>query len=112
MYQGSLFDEQQIFSAFSDADHGGDPDKGRSTGGYALCIGGGAVSWSSRLQSLTALSTTEAEYVSAVEAGKEVIWMRQLLWELGFKLRGPSVLHMDKSGINVAKEPEHHGWMK
>ena len=71
------------------------------------------MSWSSRLQTLTALSTTEAEYISAVEAGKEVVWMRQLLAELGFPLSGPSVLHMDnQSAINVAKNPEHHGRMK
>ena len=71
------------------------------------------MSWSSRLQTLTALSTTEAEYISAVKAGKEVVWMHQLLAELGFPLSGPSVLHMDnQSAINVAKNPEHHGRMK
>ena len=71
------------------------------------------MSWSSRLQTLTALSTTEAEYISAVEAGKEVVWMCQLLAELGFPLSGPSVLHMDnQSAISVAKNPEHHGRMK
>ena len=50
-------------------------DNGRSTGEYAVIIGGGALSWSSRLQSVVSLSTTEAEYIAAVEAGKEIIWM-------------------------------------
>lgn len=77
---------------------------GRSTSGYLLTIGGGGVSWSSRLQSLVAQSTTEAEYIAAVDAGREAIWMRNLLQELGYTLAGPTVLHMDnQSAISVAK---------
>jgi hypothetical protein len=45
-------------------------------------IGSGAVSWSSKLQSLVALSTTEAEHIAAVEASKEILWMRQFMGEL------------------------------
>jgi hypothetical protein len=46
-----------LFTTYSDADHGGNPDNGRSTGGYVVKMGTGAVSWSSRLQSIVALST-------------------------------------------------------
>ena len=76
-------------------------------------IGTGAVSWSSKLQSLVALSTTEVEHISAVEAGKEILWMRQLMGELGYDTSGPSLLRMDnQSTIAVSKNPEHHGKMK
>ena len=76
-------------------------------------IGSGAVSWSSKLQSIVALSTTEAEYIAAVSAGKEIRWMRNLLHEMGFSPTGPSVLRIDnQSAISVAKHPEHHGRMK
>jgi hypothetical protein len=103
----------QLFTTYSDADHGGNSDNGRSTGGYLVKIGSGAVSWSSKLQSLVALSTTEAEYISAVEAAKEIVWMRQFLDELGYPQHGPSVLLMDnQSAISVSKNPEHHGRMK
>jgi len=34
----------ELFSTFSDADHGGCKDTGRSTGGYLVKIGSGAVS--------------------------------------------------------------------
>ena len=113
VYRRDLFDPRNIFTAYCDADHAGNVDNGRSTGGYALLIAGAAVSWSSRLQTITALSTTEAEYVAAVDAGKEVAWMRQLLHEFGFTLSGPSTLAMDnQSAISVAKNPEHHGRMK
>src|ERR1700759_2170227 len=112
-YRGDKYDPECIFTAFTDSDHAGNADNGRSTSGYLLCIGGGAVSWSSRLQSLVAQSTTEAEYIASVDAGREMVWMRHLLSEFGYSLPGPSVLHMDnQSAISVSKNPEHHGRMK
>ena len=105
--------EQELFITYSDANHGACKDTGRSTGGYAVKIGTGAVSWSSKLQSVVALSTTEAENMAAVEAGKELKWMRSLLGEFGYKIDGPSTLCIDnQSAINVSKNPEHHGRMK
>jgi hypothetical protein len=110
-YQPS--DSPEPFITYSDADHGGNPDNGRSTGGYVVKIGSGAVSWSSKLQSLVALSTTEAEHIAAVEAAKEILWMRQFMGELGYDVSGPSLLRMDnQSAIAVNKNPEHHGRMK
>jgi hypothetical protein len=103
----------QLFTSFSDADHGGSKDTGKSTGGYLIKVGTGAISWRSKLQPLVALSTTEAEYIAAVEAGKEIFWLRNLLSELGYEFAGPSPLSMDnQSAISVAKNPEHHGRMK
>ena len=105
--------EQELFITYSDSNHGACKDTGRSTGGYVVKIGTGAVSWSSKLQSVVALSTTEAEYIAAVEAGKELKWMRSLLGEFGYKFDSASTLCIDnQSSISVAKNPEHHGRMK
>jgi hypothetical protein len=84
----------ELFSTFSNADHGGCKDTGHSTGGYILKIGIGAVSWSSKLQGVIALSTTEAEYIAAVEAGKEIKWMCKLLLEMGVPAGASSVLRI------------------
>ena len=101
------------FITYSDADHGENLDNGRSTGGYVVKIGTGAVSWSSKLQTLVALSTTEAEYISAVKARKEILWLREFLGELSYEIPGPSVLWMDnQSAIAVSKNPEHYQKMK
>ncbi|KAH9293251.1 hypothetical protein KI387_041546, partial [Taxus chinensis] len=67
------------------SDMAGDVDSRRSTTGYIYTVGGTAVSWISRLQKLVALSTTKVEYVAATEASKEMIWLQQLLEELGHK---------------------------
>ena len=101
------------FKTYCDASHGDCIDSGRSTGGYLTCIGGGAISWSSKLQPIVALSSTEAEYMAAVEAGKEILWMRNILGEFGYPQHGPSPLHIDnQSAISVSKNPEHFGRMK
>jgi hypothetical protein len=103
----------KIFTSYSDADHGGNPDNGRSTSGYILKIGTGAISWSLKLQTIVALSTTEAEYVAACFGGREIMWLRNLLNELGFNLNGSSCLQVDNQlAISVAKNPQHHGRMK
>ena len=76
-------------------------------------MGTGAVSWSSKLQAILTLSTTEAEYISAVAAGQEIIWLRNLFSEIGYYIKGASILYLDnQSAIAVSKNPEHHGRMK
>ena len=98
---------------YLDANHGGCKDTGCSTSAYSVKIGTGIISWMSKCQSIVALSTTEAEYMAACEAGKEIVWIRKMLQELGFPMTAPSVLYMDnQSAIQVAKHPEHHGRMK
>jgi hypothetical protein len=73
-------------------------------------MGTGAFSWLSHLQSIVALSSTEAEYIAAVSAGQEIIWLCNLLSELGYTFSSPSTLHVDNnSALSVAKNPEHHG---
>jgi transposase InsO family protein len=101
------------FSAYSDADHGGDKDSGKSTGAYVVKIGTGAISWSSKLQTMVTLSTTEAEYIAAVYAGQEILWLHNLFSEIGLEVKGSSKLHIDnQSAVSVAKNPEHHGRIK
>src|ERR1700709_438181 len=82
----------ELFQSYSDADHAGCLDTRRSTSGFLIKMGTGAVSWSAKKQSTVADSSTEAEYISASSAGREIIWMRTLLTELGVKISGPSPL--------------------
>nr|GFA65321.1 Gag-Pol polyprotein [Tanacetum cinerariifolium] len=54
-------------TAFADADYAGCQDTRRSTSGYAQFLGGRLVSWSSKKQKSTAISTTETEYIALSE---------------------------------------------
>nr|GFB22577.1 uncharacterized mitochondrial protein AtMg00810-like [Tanacetum cinerariifolium] len=51
-------------TTFADADYAGCQDTRRSTFGSAQFLGGRLVSWSSKKQKSTAISTTEAEYIA------------------------------------------------
>jgi hypothetical protein len=84
---GLLFDKNSVkgigVMGFVDSDFAGDLDKRCSISGYVFSLCCSAMSWRASLQSVTALSTTEAEYVSATEGVKEAIWMQGLISELG-----------------------------
>ena len=112
-YRGDERASPEVFRAYSDADHAGCLDTRRSTSGFLIKMGSGAVSWSAKKQTTVADSSTEAEYVSASSAGREILWMRNLLTEIGVEVKGPSPLMVDnQSALRVLKNPEHHGRMK
>lgn len=109
MYEsgGRQFDSN--LSCYSDADFAGDVDTRRSTTGYAFCINKSLVTWSSQRQKLVTLSTTESEYVAAATASKEVIWLRQLLTDLGYPSEQPTTLFVDnQSALRLIRNPEFH----
>ena len=103
----------EMFVTYSDADHGGNKDNGKSTTGYMVKLGLGVVAWKSKLQPVVTRSTTEAEYIAGGAAGTEICWMQNVLKELGYTPSAPAKLCVDnQSAISVAKNPEHHGRMK
>ncbi|GJT26561.1 putative RNA-directed DNA polymerase, partial [Tanacetum coccineum] len=93
---------------FTDSDMAGNKDNMKSTSGYLMTFAGGAVSWQSRLQKCVALSTTEAEYMAATEACKELLWLKRFLQELGFKQQRYAVLCDNQSAIHLAKNSMFH----
>ncbi|RVW58633.1 Retrovirus-related Pol polyprotein from transposon TNT 1-94 [Vitis vinifera] len=97
---------------YVDADFAGDIDSRKSTTGFVFTLGGTAISWASNLQKIVTLSTTEAEYVAATEAGKEMIWLHGFLDELG-KKQEMGILHSDsQSAIFLAKNSAFHSKSK
>jgi hypothetical protein len=85
-------------------------DTEHSTGGYVTIMAGGVIGWSSKLQGIVTFSTTEAEFIAAVKAGKEITWMHNILCKFGYTIDQLSTLHIDnQSAISVSKNPEHHG---
>ncbi|KAH9668968.1 hypothetical protein KPL70_021600 [Citrus sinensis] len=95
-------------AGFVDSDYAADKDRRRSITGFVFTMCGGAISWKSSLQSMVALSTTEAEYIALTEAVKEAIWLRGLVSELGFKQKVVKVSCDSSSAIQLSKNPKYH----
>ncbi|GJR59369.1 hypothetical protein Tco_1501531 [Tanacetum coccineum] len=73
-------------TAYADADHASCQDIQRSTSGSAQFLGDKLVSWSSKKQKSTAISTTEAEYIAMSGCCAQILWM---------STPGPSTLTFD-----------------
>ena len=92
-----------------DSDWGGDEEQRRSTSGYVFLMNNGPIAWCSRLQKTTALSVTEAEYMSLAEALTECLWLRPFLKSLGYENQEPTVIRTDnQAAIHLSRNPEFH----
>ncbi|RVW72884.1 Retrovirus-related Pol polyprotein from transposon TNT 1-94 [Vitis vinifera] len=60
---------------YSDSDFASCVDSRKSTFGYIFILAGGAISWRSIKQTMTATSTMEAEFISCFEATSHGVWL-------------------------------------
>ena len=94
---------------FADADWAGDITTRKSTSGYIFQIGNATVSWKTKKQSIVALSSTEAEYVSSCLAVQETVWLRNFLASVGYKQRHPTIIYEDNQGaIALSRNAKNH----
>ena len=92
--------------AYVDAAHANDLKTRRSTTGYAIHLCGAAIAYRTKTQSVTATSSTEAEFIAAVSTAKTVKYLRSVLYELGFKQHAPTIIREDNaSAINMVNAP-------
>ena len=65
-------------------------------------MAGGVVAYRCKTQSVTATSSTEAEFIAAVSAAKSVLYLRSILLELGRPQMTPTMIYEDNaSAINM-----------
>lgn len=104
---------KHVLSAFSDSDWGGVLDKGRSTTAYVLYLGSNIISWKSARQKTVSRSSTEAEYKALANAAAEVIWVQNLLSDLGMPISSVPTLYCDNIGATYfCSNPLYHTKMK
>nr|GFB41334.1 uncharacterized mitochondrial protein AtMg00810-like [Tanacetum cinerariifolium] len=92
-------------TGFLDADYAGCKDTFKSTSSGAQFLGEKLVSWSSKKQDCTALSTAEAEYVSLSACCAQVLWMRTQLTDYGFHFNKIPIYCDSKSAIAISCNP-------
>jgi hypothetical protein len=111
VYQGKQ--HASHLTAFSDSDWGGELAQGRSTSGKLITINGCVIDWASKLQRTSAKSSAEAEYVAGALTAQSVVYLKNILEEIGFPLDTKPALMVDNEAcIKCAKNPVYHGRMK
>lgn len=105
---GLLYSKNDNFEVYSDADFAGDLKTRKSTSGVVSMFANAAITWQSKKQQCVALSTTEAEYVSAALATKEIIWLKKLFDECSIVIPKYTLFVDNMSAIKLVKNPEFH----
>lgn len=110
---GRCASNEPLLKAFTDSDWASGESR-KSVSGYLMLVGGGRpVAWSSKQQSVVALSSCEAEYLACTHAACEITWLRNLLMELGEDVSGATELYCDNNGtIASTHDPMGHSRMK
>jgi hypothetical protein len=106
--KGSTFD----LIGYSDADWAWCKIDRKSTSGTCQFLGRPLVSWASKKQNSVALSTVEAEYITAGHRCAQLLWMRQTLRDYGYKLSKVPLLCDNESAICMADNPVEYSRTK
>ena len=112
-YGGARSWPQQILTAYTDADYASNPNDWRSILGSTYIIGGAAIGWMSKKQTVTATSTCDSEYVAAAACTRHVTWLRNLLQCLDFPQISATQIYCDnQAAISLTKDFQFHAKSK
>nr|GEU31321.1 hypothetical protein [Tanacetum cinerariifolium] len=91
---------------YADSDHAGDYVDRKSTSGICTFV------WFSKKQTALAISTTEADYVSARKACQQALSMKQALIDYDIRLDDIPIMCDNKGTIDLSKNPMQHSRTK
>nr|GEU91067.1 retrovirus-related Pol polyprotein from transposon TNT 1-94 [Tanacetum cinerariifolium] len=95
-------------TAFLDVDHAGCIDSHKSTSGGIQFLGDKLVSWMSKKQNYTAMSSAEAEYVALSASCAQVMWMTTQLQDYGFNYNKIPLYYDSQLAIAISCNPVQH----
>nr|GEW04619.1 putative reverse transcriptase, RNA-dependent DNA polymerase [Tanacetum cinerariifolium] len=101
-------DTAMTLTAYADADHAGCQDIRRSMSRSAQFLREKLVSWSSKKHKSTAISTTEAEYISMSGCCAQILWMRSQLTDYCFAFHKIPLYCDNQSAISLCCNNVQH----
>ena len=114
--RGLTFTPTQFLTleGYAVADWASNLDYRKSVSGICVFLGGNLITWSSKKQHVLARSNTEAEYRALATAATGLVWVQNLLTDIGISLHPqPSILWSDNfSAQALAKNPVYHARTK
>ncbi|GJV06811.1 retrovirus-related pol polyprotein from transposon TNT 1-94 [Tanacetum coccineum] len=105
-------DTDMSLTTYADADHVGYQDTRHSTSRSAQFLGDKLVSWSSRKQKCTAISSREAKYIALSGCCAQILWMCSQLTDYGFQFNKIPLYYDNKSAIALCCNNVQHSRAK
>jgi hypothetical protein len=100
-----------IAHAFANSDWATCPKTRCSFGGICIRLAGGTIAYKCRFQPTVASFSTEAEFMAACNAGRMIMYIRSILWDLDIPQEAATVLYEDDDGCtamgNAQKSTSH-----
>nr|GEU75187.1 hypothetical protein [Tanacetum cinerariifolium] len=103
-YSSSAFD-QPFSSHLNDDDDGNGEGTSRTSTSSPICFVNSLTNDFLKKQTTLAISTAEAEYVSARKACQQALWMKQALIDYGVMLDDIPIMCDNKGAIDLSKNP-------
>ncbi|KAJ0494656.1 putative RNA-directed DNA polymerase [Helianthus annuus] len=97
---------------YSDSDYGSFKVNAKSTTVGCQFFGPRLVTWECKKQTSVALSTCEAEYVSASSCCSQILWIQQQMRDYGLQFLNTPIFIDNEAAINITKNPVHHAKTK
>ena len=103
---GRPIDHPEEMSAYVDADWATCPKTQRSFTGVCLRLAGGTIAYKFCLQPTVAQSSTEAEFMAAHDAGKLILFVQSILWDLGNPQAAAILIYEDNDACTAMTNAE------
>ena len=101
LLDGRPLDDPLQLTSYVDAEWGTCPQTRRSFTGCCLRLAGGTVAYKTKLQPTVAQSSTEAEFMGGTDAGKMLLYVRSIMWDLGIPQLAASPLYEDNDAATA-----------
>lgn len=103
----------KLVVCYSDAGWVSSVEDRRSTTSYIVYLGLNPIAWSSKKQAVVSRSSSEAEYRILANFVSELLWINQLLEEVGISMEQTPVIWCDNtSTVFMSANLTHHGRVK
>ena len=105
-------DDNFNLAGYSDSDFGCCKLNTKSTTVGCQFFGSRLVTWQCKKQTAVALSTCEAEYVSASSCCSQILWIQQQMRDFGLQFLDTPIYVDNQAAIDITDNPIHHSRTK
>lgn len=106
-------DQHENLIGYADADWAEDRMDRKSVSGHVFRFKGNTIGWRSKKQTVVAMSSAEAEYISLSEACRELVWIRRLLNDFHQPQNTATIIYEDnQSCLKLAQNENLSGRTK